>query len=177
MAPLIPIGQFVPPVTGINKSFIPVANMFDTSGNFRQRSVSLAKRRRGPDGDALDTVFDVSREFPALKTPAPPAINIFGIKNLLVEVAKTGKNLKAVIEKGDPGSKAVTIAKSVLTLYNCVEGLIEKAIVPLCGGQVWGGLGSTGPATPAPPWPPVGGTRPPAQTDRGARAEGGDGEG
>ena len=153
MAPLIPIGQFVPPVTWINKSFIPVANMFDTSGNFRQRSVSLAKRCRGPDGDALDNVFDLSREFPALKTPAPPAINISGIKNLLVEAAKTGENLKAVIEKGEPGSEAVTIAKSVLTLYNCVEGLIEKAIVPLCGGQVWGGLGSTGPATPGRPGP------------------------
>ncbi len=56
MAPPIPIGQFVPPVTGFNKSFIPVANLFDTSGNFRQRSVSLAKRRRGPEGDALDNV-------------------------------------------------------------------------------------------------------------------------
>ena len=71
MAPPIPIGQFVPPVTGINESFILVANMFDTSGNFRQHSVSLAKRRRGPDGDALDNVFELSREFPPLRAPAP----------------------------------------------------------------------------------------------------------
>ena len=71
MAPPIPIGQFVPPVTGINESFILVANMFDTSGNFRQHSVSLAKRHRGPDGDALDNVFDLSREFPPLRAPAP----------------------------------------------------------------------------------------------------------
>ena len=67
MAPPIPIGQFIPPVTGVNKSFIPVANMFDTTGNFRQRTFSLGKRRRGPDGNDLDNVFDLSKEFPPSK--------------------------------------------------------------------------------------------------------------
>ena len=135
MAPPIPIGQFVPPVTGVNKSFIPVANLFDTTGNFRPRSFSLAKRRRGPEGDALDNVFDLSREFPPLRTPALQAIDVFGIKSLLVLAANTGSDLKKIIEKSEPGGKMVVMAKSVLTLYNCVEGLIEKAIVPLCGNQ------------------------------------------
>ena len=148
MAPPIPIGQFVPPVTGINKSFIPVANSFDSSGNFRLRSFSLAKRRRGPEGDALDNVFDLSREFPPIRVPAPPAINIFSVKSLLVEAAKSEGNLKTIIEKGDPGSEVVTVARAVMTLYACVEGLIEKAIVPLCGGQGWGGQGNTGPLQP-----------------------------
>ena len=151
MAPPIPIGQFVPPVTGFNKSFIPVANLFDTSGNFRQRSVSLAKRRRGPEGDALDNVFDLSREFPPLRNPAPPAIDVFKIKNLLVVAANTGDDLKKIVEKGEPGGEVVMMAKSVLALYNCVEGLIEMAVLPLCSGQAWSGLGNSGSATPGRP--------------------------
>ena len=66
MAPPIPNGQFIPPVTGVNRSFIPMANMFDTTRNFRQRTFSLGKRRRGPDGNDLDNVFDLSKEFPPL---------------------------------------------------------------------------------------------------------------
>ena len=148
MAPPIPIGQFIPPVTGINKSFIPVANSFDTSGNFRPRSFSLAKRRRGPEGDALDNVFDLSREFPPLRIPDRPAVDIFSVKLLLVEAAKSESNLRTIIEKGDPGSEVVTVANAVMSLYSCVEGLIEKAIVPLCGGQGWGGPGNPGPLQP-----------------------------
>ena len=125
--------------------------MFDTSGNFRQRSVSLAKRRRGPEGDALDNVFDLSREFPPLRNPAPPAIDVFKIKNLLVVAANTGDDLKKIVEKGEPGGEVVMMAKSVLALYNCVEGLIEMAVLPLCSGQAWSGLGNSGSATPGRP--------------------------
>ena len=151
MAPPIPIGQFIPPVTGVNRSFIPVANMFDATGNFRQRTISLGKRRRGPDGDDLDNVFDLSKEFPPLRTPAPLAVDVLGIKSLLVIAANTGSDLKKIIEKTEPGSEMALMARSVQTLYNCVEGLIEKAIVPLCGSQGWGGSGGPGPHTPGRP--------------------------
>ena len=43
------------------------------------------------------------------------------------------------------------MAKSVLALYNCVEGLIEMAVLPLCSGQAWSGLGNSGSATPGRP--------------------------
>ena len=165
MAPPVPIGSFIPPVTGVNNSLAPVANIFDTTGNFRYRVSSQGKRRRGPEGDILDNVFDLSREFPELRPPAPPSIDVSSIKTLLVESAKMGIELKMLIEKGEPGSEVVVIAKSTLSLYSLVEGLIEKAVFPLCAGQWPGGLGGGNssqpgrvhqPAAPAPPPKPTG---------------------
>ena len=166
MAPPVPIGAFIPPVTGFNKSLAPVANLFDTSNNFRQRTISLGKRRRGPDGESLDNVFDLSREFPPLRTPAPLAIDTLGIKSLLVEAAKMETVVKTIIEKGDPNGESVGLAKSVVALYSLVEGLIEKAILPLCNGGGTGGLGGLNPSqsgrpgrpavAPAPPPKPTG---------------------
>ena len=104
MAPPVPIGSFIPPVTGVNNSLAPVANIFDTTGNFRYRVSSQGKRRRGPEGDILDNVFDLSREFPELRPPAPPSIDVSSIKTLLVESAKMGIELKILIEKGEPTS-------------------------------------------------------------------------
>ena len=165
MAPPVPIGSFIPPVTGVNNSLAPVANIFDTTGNFRYRVSSQGKRCRGPEGDILDNVFDLSREFPELRPPVPPSIDVSSIKTLLVESAKMGIELKTLIEKGEPGSEVVVIAKSTLSLYSLVEGLIEKAVFPLCAGQWPGGLGGGNssqpghvprPAAPAPPPKPTG---------------------
>ena len=103
MAPPIPIGLFIPPITGVNNSLAPVANMFDPSGNFRSRTSSY-KRRRGEDGGLLDNVFDLSREFPPLRNPAPLALDTSSIKSLLVLAAKTESDLKILIEKGVLGS-------------------------------------------------------------------------
>ena len=57
------------------------------------------------------------------------------------------------------------IARSAMALYALVEGLIEKAVVPLCNGQWPGGKGggnasqpdcAVRPAAPAPPPKPMG---------------------
>ena len=56
-------------------------------------------------------MFDLSREFPPLRIPARPAVDIFSVKLLLVEAAKSESNLKTIIEKGDPGSEVVTVAR------------------------------------------------------------------
>ena len=165
MAPPVPIGSFIPPVTGVNNSLAPVANSFDATGNFRNRTVSLGKRRRGPEGEILDNAFDLSRDFPFLRPPAPLSIDIIGVKSLLVESAKMEAELKKIVEKGEPGSEVVMIARSAMTLYALVEGLIEKAVVPLCNGQWPGGKGggnasqpdrAVRPAAPAPPPKPTG---------------------
>ena len=167
MAPPVPIGSFIPPVTGINQSLAPVANSFDSSGNFafRSRSISQGKRRRGPEGEILDNVFDLSRDFPPLRPPASLSVDVDCIKGLLVESAKMEADLKKIIEKGDPESEIVMIARTTMSLYNLVEGLIEKAVIPLCNGQWPAGQGGgnasqpgrhSKPAAPAPPPKPTG---------------------
>ena len=167
MAPPVPIGSFIPPVTGLNNSLAPVANSFDSSGNFafRSRSISQGKRRRGPEGEILDNVFDLSRDFPPLRPPVPLSVDVVGIKSLLVESAKMEADLKVILEKGDPNSEVAVIARSTMSLYNLLEGLIEKAVLPLCTGQWPGGQGGgnaslsgrpTKLAAPAPPPKPTG---------------------
>ena len=176
MAPPVPIGSFIPPVTGVNNSLAPVANSFDATGNFRNRTVSLGKRRRGPEGEILDNAFDLSRDFPFLRPPAPLSIDICGVKSLLVESAKMEAELKKIVEKGEPGSEVVMIARSAMALYALVEGLIEKAVVPLCNGQWPGGKGggnATQPDRAVRPAAPA----PPPETDGGAGAARGYGEG
>ena len=167
MAPPIPSGLFIPPITGVNNSLAPVANMFDPSGNFRSRTSSY-KRRRGEDGGLLDNVFDLSREFPPLRNPAPLALDTSGIKSLLVLAAKTESDLKTIIEKSEPGSESVVIANAVMALYTLTESIIEKAILPLCGGLSAAGGGGLIPppsgagqsarmaTAPAPPPKPTG---------------------
>ena len=155
MAPPVPIGLFIPPVTGINNSLAPFANMFDATGNFHGRGGSQTKRRRGQDGDALDNVFNLSRDFPPLRSPAPLALDIVGIKSLLVATAETEAGLKSVFEKGEPGSESVIIANSVMALYTLTEGLIEKAILLLCGSQGATGQGVISAPPPRRQWLPL----------------------
>ena len=141
--------------------------MFDPSGNFRSRTSSY-KRRRGEDGGLLDNVFDLSREFPPLRNPAPLALDTSGIKSLLVLAAKTESDLKTIIKKSEPGSESVVIANAVMALYTLTESIIEKAILPLCGGLSAAGGGGLIPppsgagqsarmaTAPAPPPKPTG---------------------
>jgi len=132
MAPPTPIGQFVPPVTGIHKSFVPVANMFDTSGNFRSRAGSL-KRRRAEGFGALDDAFDLSQPYPPLKYPTVQGIDLASVNNLLIAAAKERDALKPIIEKSSD-TEIGKIAKSVVSLYSLIESIVEKAVVPVCSG-------------------------------------------
>ena len=176
MAPPVPIGSFIPPVTGVNNSLALVANSFDVTGNFRNRTVSQGKRRRGPDGEALDNYFDLSMDFPYLRPLAPLSIDVCRIKSLLVESAKMESELKTLLEKGEPGSEAVVIARSVMSLYCLVEGLIKKAVIPLCNCEWPAGQGGGNAPQPGRPGKPAAPVTPPKPT-RGTGAAGGDGEG
>ena len=131
MAPPIPIGQFIPPVTGVNGLLAPVANSFDMTGNFRPRSTSQ-KRRRGESGAALDAAFDLSADYPALRPPAVPVLDRGTIQELLVTAAHVGSDMALLLtdETLDPRSRS--LATSMISLYKLVEGIVEKGLMPLC---------------------------------------------
>ena len=64
----IPLGSFVPPVTGTNGRPGAVAsNLYDVSGNFRDRTGSFKRRRTGDERD-LDDRFDITRNYPPSAT-------------------------------------------------------------------------------------------------------------
>ena len=75
---LPPLSPFVPPVTGTGGLAASVtANLFDFSGQFRNRLPSGTKRLR-PDNwgsreeEDLHARFDLTRSYPPLVVPPPP---------------------------------------------------------------------------------------------------------
>ncbi len=65
---------FVPPVTGVNGSNIPVSNLYDDSGVFRNRAGSRAKRARTESEIERDAAYDLSRDYPPLSNPEKPCL-------------------------------------------------------------------------------------------------------
>ena len=136
MAPPTPIGAYlgIPPVTGVNKSFIPVANLYDSSGTFRPRTASYKRKRAGEAGE-LDNRFNFELDFPPLRPPSPPTIDVSSIKELMVVAAKMCGDLKPLLEnvENETDKPASIMIRSAIALYSVVEAIVEKAIVPLCG--------------------------------------------
>jgi hypothetical protein len=62
----IPLRAFIPPVTGTkDRPGAVISNLFDSSGNFRERTASLKRRRIGDERD-MDDAFDITRPYPPL---------------------------------------------------------------------------------------------------------------
>jgi hypothetical protein len=65
--PLASLANFVPPVTGVNGSLGPVANVYDDTGNFQSRGISGSVKRKRMD--EVNAVFDLSQPYPPLVDP------------------------------------------------------------------------------------------------------------
>ena len=152
----------------MNKSFIPVANLYDSSGTFRPRTASY-KRKRGGEAGELDNLFDLSADYPLLRTPAHPTLDVGAIKELMVTAAKLCGDLKPLMEntENEIDKPTAIILKSTMALYSVVEAIVEKAIMPLCGPWPLGSSGADMPRggrtasvssknPPAPPPKPTG---------------------
>ena len=134
---LPPLSPFVPPVTGTGGLAASVtANLFDFSGQFRNRLDSGTKRRR-PDNwgsreeEDLHARFDLTRSYPPLVVPPPPKIDLPAIKSLMVEAAKSAAETKNLLAGKNTSAPNKLLAGSVMALYGVVEALLEQALFPL----------------------------------------------
>ena len=134
---LPPLSPFVPPVTGTGGLAASVtANLFDFSGQFRNRLPSGTKRLR-PDNwgsreeEDLHARFDLTRSFPPLVVPPPPKIDLPAIKSLMVEAAKSAAETKNLLAGKNTSAPNKLLAGSVMALYGVVEALLEQALFPL----------------------------------------------
>jgi hypothetical protein len=125
----IPLGSFVPPVTGTNGRPGAVAsNLYDVSGNFRDRTGSFKRRRTGDERD-LDDRFDITRNYPPLCHPPKPNFDVDSIQALMVDASSKAEAIKA--RNDDPTSTRLrktspfSISRSLL----CLPPLWRK---PLC---------------------------------------------
>ena len=93
--------SFVPPVTGVNGSNIPVTNLYDDSGVFRNRVGSRAKRARTESEIERDAAYDLSRDYPPLVNPEKPALDPTHIKTLLVSATALTSTVAPLLETAD----------------------------------------------------------------------------
>jgi hypothetical protein len=124
--------DLIPPVTGINGNFAPVANSFDASGNFatRPRLGSVSKKRRLGE---MDEIFDLSNPYPPLNFPGKPPLDLNEVKTLLVTAAAVGKEARPLLESNDLDPKVKAFGALSIALLQVVSAIVENGLMPLAG--------------------------------------------
>ena len=61
-----------------------------------------------------------------------PLLDKASIRELLVAAANVGGDMKALLDDDSLDGRTRSLAVSILSLYNLVEGIVEKAIMPMC---------------------------------------------
>ena len=129
-----PVFVSVPPVTGVNGNNLPYANSFDASRTFRDRAGSGVKRaRRDGQDDLLNSVYDLTRDFPAPTFPDRPTLDVAAIKAVLVEATAAAENVKPLLEQENVPEEVKTLAKSNIALTALISCLVEKGVEPMAG--------------------------------------------
>jgi hypothetical protein len=165
---VMPPTIIVPPVTGVNRNNNPYANLFDRSGAFRDRAGSGTKRLR-TDGqeELLNSVYNLTRDFPPLELPGKPAVDVATIKSILVEAANMVGSLEPVLGREDASVDSKAVLNMLKLLVGLVGAVVEKGIEPLSAVVVGAGAptgrrfasaarGLANPVAAAPPPPPPG---------------------
>jgi len=127
----IPLGSFVPQVTGTNGRPGAVAsNLYDGSGNFRERTGSFKRLRTGDDRD-LDDRFDITRNYPPLSHPPKPNFDVEAIQALMVDASSKAEIIKARNDDPNMDPVARDFAVFNLSLFALLSAVVEKAVMPL----------------------------------------------
>ena len=141
---VLPPTIVIPPVTGVNGNNNPYANLFDRTRAFRDRAGSGTKRPR-TDGqeELLNSVYNLTRDFPPLELPGRPAVDVASIKAILVEAAAMVGGLEPVLGREDASVDSKAVLNMLKTLVGLVGAVVEKGIEPLSAAVV----GVNGPPT------------------------------
>jgi hypothetical protein len=144
--------DFVPPVTGVGGRMAPVANTYDSSGNFdgRPRQGSLSKKRKVGE---IDNIFDLSVPYPPPVFPEKPQLDLGEIKTLLVAATAAGEEVAPILNEPETDPKIKAFANLGMALLGLVEKIVENGLVPMAGGQPTTAAGTT-PLKQGPPPPP-----------------------
>jgi len=134
-----PINVPIPPVTGYGGNNLPVANSYDDTRTFRNRTGSYKRRRHEGQDDLIDAVYDLTHDFPPVAPPNRPAVNVATIKSVLVEATVMAEELKSVIDNEEISDREKKSLKLICILTSVVESIVENGIEPLASVVVAGG--------------------------------------
>ena len=125
------MGAFIPRVTGTyGRPGAVASNLFDHSGNFRERTASFKRRRTGDDQD-LDDRYDLTRNYPPLTNPPKPNFDVAAIKDLMVDATSKVEAIKARAENPETDPITKEFAVFNLSLFALLSAVVEKAVMPL----------------------------------------------
>jgi hypothetical protein len=122
----------IPPVTLGGRNLPVVANLFDDTGNFRQRNGSF-KRQRVEGGGAVsrDGYYDLSRDAAVAAPPSGPKLDIGKIRGLMVKANEMAEIIrtKYVLEAVPDGVR--DLAGFSMALLDLVNAVVEEGIIPM----------------------------------------------
>jgi hypothetical protein len=124
--------SLVPPVTIGGRNPPVVANLFDDSGNFRQRNGSF-KRQRVEGGAAAsgEGFYDISREasFPSL--PNVPKLDVGKVRGLMVKANEMAAAIRTRITSDSVPDGVKELAGFSISLLDLMNAVVEEGIIPL----------------------------------------------
>jgi hypothetical protein len=156
--------SFIPPVTIGGISSPVVSNLFDASGNFRQRQGSFKRPRvEGSGGGSRDMFYDLLRDASEATLPGQPKLDIGRIRGLMVKANETATAIRSRISDGTASAEIVELATSSIALLDLISAVVEEGIVPMSSTIA------------APSFSAVAGSRPPPEYSCQASPGAGDG--
>ncbi len=124
--------KYIPPVTGVGGGASNIAaNLFDDSAYFSQRprAGTGAKRKRHEPGTEF---YDITKDAETPSFPPKLTLDVASIRELLLVASNLVPGVKSLMENPKASKEGIkTFADITIALYNVIETLIEKAIIPL----------------------------------------------
>jgi hypothetical protein len=124
--------SLIPPITIGNRNLPVVANLFDDSGNFRQRNRSFKRQRtEGGGADSRDRFFDLSRDVAAPSFPNAQKLDVGKIRGLMVKANEVATAVRSRLSAGAVSDEVGELAGFSIALLELVSAVVEEGIIPM----------------------------------------------
>jgi hypothetical protein len=126
----------IPPVTIGGRHAPVVANLFDDSGNFRQRNGSFKRPRvEGGGNAARDGFYDLSRDAVAPTLPSAPRLDIGKIRGLMVKANDAATAIRSRVAAGAASGEVGDLAGLSIMLLDLLNVVVEEGILPMASSS------------------------------------------
>jgi hypothetical protein len=121
-----------PPVTIGGRNPPVVANMFDDSGNFRQRNGSFKRPKvEGGAAAAGEGFYDLSRDASAPSLPNAPRLDVGKIRGLMVKANEMAAIIRSRYTAESVPEGVKELAGFSISLLDLVNAVVEDGILPM----------------------------------------------
>jgi hypothetical protein len=124
--------SLVPPVTIGGRNPPVVANLFDDSGNFRQRNGSFKRQRtEGGAGASGEGFFDISRDASHPSLPNVSKLDVGKIRGLMVKANEMAAAIRSRVAADEVPDGVKELAGFSISLLDLMNAVVEEGIIPM----------------------------------------------